>query len=482
MNKKRIIFFILLLLLLVASFFAWSNSNNPKNSRKNNVIIIVSDALRADVLGCYGGGLKTPHIDWLANNGVLFEGAHSTAPFTVPSAVSLLTGNYPTSYIRKTVPVVKWALPLVVENEILLAEIIKEMGYDVIMDVENKVALGQNNMQGFETIKLFNELTEKEKIYVENIINIKSEEDYCKKMYGFLSFLLNTTKEKKFFSLKWILDPHSPYDPPKKFRDEIKVNLSKLSRKKNYYSKLLFTEEGRNLSKYEQRYLKMLYEKEVESVDERVGFIVKALQHKDLLDSTYIIFTSDHGELFGEHGEWNHSNNFYEELLHIPLIITGPGIPQGKRIKKIVSLLDVIETLKDLLRIEFPYNSQGNSFKNLLSSNPIKYFLYSIKKNNFAYFDSASKRSKYHDALLENSYKLIVLRDNTYELYNLADDPRESNDISRENPQLVEGMIKKMEAIRQENRMRRENRMGTEEELKFDKEMEEKLKALGYIQ
>ena len=67
----------------------------------------------------------------------------------------------------------------------------------------------------------------------------------------------------------------------------------------------------------------MLYEKEVESVDERVGFIVKALQHKDLLDSTYIIFTSDHGELFGEHGEWNHLN----KPLHLSMcfILTWPG-------------------------------------------------------------------------------------------------------------------------------------------------------------
>jgi len=443
--------------------------------------MIVSDALRSDVLGCYGGGLKTPNIDWLAKNGVLFEGAHSTAPFTVPSAVSLLTGNYPTSYIRKTIPVVKWDLPLVVENETLLAEIIKGIGYDVKMDVENRVAIGQQNMQGFETTKLFNELTEKEKIYVENIINIKSKEDYCKKMYGFLSFLLTTTKDEKFFSLKWILDPHSPYNPPKKFRDEIKVNLSKLSRKENYYSNLLFTGEVKSLSQYEQRYLKMLYEKEVESVDERVGFILKALQHKDLLDSTFIIFTSDHGELFGEHGEWNHGNNFYEELLHIPLIITGPGISQGKRIKKVVSLLDVMETVKDLLRIQLPYNSQGHSLKHLLSGNPIKHFLFSVKNNNFAYFDSAHE-SKYNDALLENNYKLLFLKDNTNELYNLDDDPKESNDISKEHPQLVSRMTKKILEIRKENKMRRESRMGTEEELRFDKDIEEKLKSLGYIQ
>ena len=94
-NKKKIMFFIILLLIFVFGFL-FRNTSTPQ---KNNVIMIVSDALRSDVLGCYGGGLKTPNIDWLAENGVLFERAYSTSPFTPPSAVSLLTGNYPTSYI-----------------------------------------------------------------------------------------------------------------------------------------------------------------------------------------------------------------------------------------------------------------------------------------------------------------------------------------------------------------------------------------------
>lgn len=458
-------------------------------SKKNNVVMIVSDALRSDVLGCYEGGLKTPNIDWLAKNGVLFERAHSTSPSTLPSAVSLLTGNYPTSYISQPIPVEKSDCPLIVENETLLSEVMRDVGYDVKMDVENIRALGKNTMQGFEKIKSFNELTKKEKTYVENIIKINSEEDSCKKMYGVLDFLLNKTKDNNFFLLKWILDPHSPYNPPNKFRHEIKINLSKLPRKENYYPRVTFI-APENWSKYEQRYLKMLYEKEVESVDERIGFILKALKHKYLLDSTYIIFTADHGELFGEHGRWSHGNSYYEELLNIPLIITGPGIPQGKRIKNNVSLLDLMETLKDLLRIKFPYDSQGNSFKNLLSRNPIKYFLFSIKKNNFAYFDSAINKSTHHDALLENNYKLICLKDTTYELYNLTDDPNESNDISKENPEIVNRMIKKITEIRKENRMKRENRIVTEEDLKFDKEILErldkeiieKLKYLGYIQ
>jgi len=481
MNRKKIISLIIIFIIIISvSALLFRNTCTPK---RNNVVMIVSDALRRDVLACYRGGAKTPNIDWLAENGVLFERAYSTSPSTIPSAVGLFTSNYPISYTSKLIA--SWDVPLVDENEVLLAEILRKKGYDVRMDVENPLALGRNNMQGFEEIKPFNELTKNEHMYIENITGITSEEDYCRKMYGVLNFLFNKPKDKHFFILKWFMDPHSPYNPPNKFKQEIKVDLSKLATRRQFYSNLLFvgTPLIKKWSNYDQSYLKKLYDKEIESVDERVGFILKALKHKDLLDNTYIVFTADHGELFGEHGEWSHGQNYYEELVHIPLIITGPGISQGKRIKRIVSLLDIMETLKDLLEVQCPNNSQGNSFKNLLVWNPIKSFLFSVENNNFTYFANANLKSKYQDALLENNYKLIFLKDNTNELYDLTFDQDESNDISEKYPKLVNRMTKKIIEIREENRIRKKDRMGKEGELKekVDKELIEQLKSLGYI-
>ena len=191
-----------------------------------------------------------------------------------------------------------------------------------------------------------------------------------------------------------------------------------------------------------------LYKKEVESVDERIGFILKLLKHEDLFDSTYVIFTADHGQLFGEHGEWSHGQNYYEELVRVPLIITGPGIPKGEREKTIVSLLDLMATLKDFLGVKYEDNSQGRSFAGLLSQGP-------VKNENFAHFVQLSDdTTKFQDALLENNNKLIVLKNSTFELYNLADDPCESNDIAKEYPELAGRMLKKIEKTRKENKAR----------------------------
>ena len=93
--------------LPVILLFLSSCQNNLPDHK--NIILIVSDALRADVLSCYGGEARTPNIDWLANNGVLFEKAYSTAPMTMPSCVSLFTGEYPDIYRKGIIP---GALPL----------------------------------------------------------------------------------------------------------------------------------------------------------------------------------------------------------------------------------------------------------------------------------------------------------------------------------------------------------------------------------
>ncbi|MFH1845801.1 MAG: sulfatase-like hydrolase/transferase, partial [bacterium] len=71
---------------------------NGAEDSSPNILLIVSDALRADVLGCYGGPAQTPHLDALAARGVLFENAYSTAPATMASSVSMFTGNYSSAY------------------------------------------------------------------------------------------------------------------------------------------------------------------------------------------------------------------------------------------------------------------------------------------------------------------------------------------------------------------------------------------------
>ena len=154
--------------VLVSVFFVLNRdkTSSSKHLPDCNIIMIVSDALRADMPGCYGGNAKTPHIDWLAEKGVLFENAYSTAPCTMPASVSMLTGNFSRAYgiIQKDEHknrTHQYSF-YVNDSEKLFAEALKEIGFDVKMDVENNIAARSNNLQGFEKLREIKQMRKKE--------------------------------------------------------------------------------------------------------------------------------------------------------------------------------------------------------------------------------------------------------------------------------------------------------------------------------
>ncbi|MCK4775317.1 MAG: sulfatase-like hydrolase/transferase, partial [Candidatus Krumholzibacteria bacterium] len=151
----------------VAVYLLYSRLTKPltqDSGKRYNVVIIVSDALRQDVVGCYGGVARTPNIDWLASNGIRFENSYSTSPWTSPSAVSIFTGNYATSYAysregrSKKNPVSTKTEDLYVpqiyvpHSEYLLAESLKDLDYVTGMQNENVNASLHNNLQGLDSI------------------------------------------------------------------------------------------------------------------------------------------------------------------------------------------------------------------------------------------------------------------------------------------------------------------------------------------
>jgi arylsulfatase A-like enzyme len=498
-----IVLSILFAAVVLASVFLFLNKNQigvSKHSTNHNIVIIVSDALRSDVLGCYGGDAETPNIDWLAEKGVLFENAYSTAPCTMPASVSMLTGNFSRAYgiIQKDEHknrTHKYSF-YVNDNEKLFAEALREIGFDVKMDIENSIAARSNNLQGFEAFRKSRQMSKEEIAIVENTIGVKNTAGNKKpllshkynRLYDLLYYLLTVPENRNFFLLKWFSDPHGPYDPKEKFKKKIPLVLKKLPMKESFYSKSKVREfnklvREKNFSDYEHFYIKALYKAEVESVDERVGYIIQALKHRKLLEKTFIVFTSDHGEMFGEHGRLGHGHDYYEDLVNIPLITMGPGIPQGKREKTVVSLLDLMPTLKDLLGVKYADNMQGKSFSTLFYKGSIQ--------DRILYFDRISNtvtKKVDSDALLMNGYKLIINKENNryvFELFNLSDDPGEIKDIFRENREIVQKMFKKILDIRKDNKVRlKRNLAKIDKDVNLDKEWKktmEELKTLGYL-
>ena len=479
-------------LLLVFLGFAYYRfaSNGSKESVSNpeqkfNVVMIVSDALRQDVLGCYGGDASTPNIDRLAGLGVLFENAYTACPWTAPASVSMFTGNHATSYSCSPQRDSRRPLPTTIyvpRDESLLAEFLPQHGYHTGRMIENPNASIHNNFQGFAPIqkpKFTNQLADSIHLITGNR-PIKSTASIQASI--FLGYLLNQRPGELFFALHWILDPHYPYEPAAKFESRIDVDEARLSKPKKFYEKGV--RNPNRLSEIEKRYYRNLYIAEVESVDERIGSVLKVLEFKNLLASTYIIFTSDHGEQFGQHGLYGHGGlgrgcHYYEGLMRIPLIIAGPGLPGGRRVKANVSNLDLMPTLKDLLRIEYDDNMQGKSFASVLRG--------ADNRGRPVYFDDVKKHQQI-DALVDDQYKLITLTDGTFELYDKSNDPEELDNLADQLPELVETMFEMIKIIRKENEGRRAYNITTlgdnieqpsEEERK---RLIKKLKSLGYVQ
>jgi arylsulfatase A-like enzyme len=494
--KKKNSFYILPFIVLTLTVIVFS----PvilRGSQRHNVILIVSDALRADVLGCYGGDVKTPNIDWLASKGVLFKNAYATAPCTLPSSVSMLTGNYSMTYgiynLEKKKGFVKKFIFYVNDSETLLAKVLKQDGYDVFMEVENKIAQRSNNTQGFTKFRRFSRMKKEEIAFVENSIGIKRPakerppllSNNYHRLYDLLYYILTVPRQRNFFLLKWFMDPHSPYNPPDAYREKIVFDQTKLPKPESFYRT-----SRRNLKEFPDYvkyvYFKKLYKAEVASVDERVGFIIKALKKRGLLDKTIFVFTSDHGELFGEHGRIGHSGTFYEQVVKVPLIIMGPGIPMGKTEKSCVSHLDLMPTLKELLGLKYEENMQGTSYSRLFNGGApgpcIQYF--DMIANNIMVTPGS-------DALLIDNYKLTVkkkVKSDGYkiQLYNLNLDPGEIHDTAAQNPSILKKMFKKIVEFRKENQRRLKLNMAKIDKKPIDLDEErkktmEQLKSLGYI-
>ncbi|MDH3380575.1 MAG: sulfatase-like hydrolase/transferase [Gammaproteobacteria bacterium] len=432
-------------------------------------MLVVSDALRQDVLGCYGGAARTPNINRLAQQGVVFENAYTTSPWTPPSAVSIFTGNYATSYPSS--PLQNTIMVHVPDEEVLCAEVLRDLGYDTAIVNESAQAGLHNCFQGFNPPAPDRRVAARRTL--RQILNTRI---HHKGSIAILDYLLRIPKERNFFVAHWMLDPHEPFSW-NRFTKDIAVDESKLTKPAGQYTSRKKIDGA--LNDEETRYLKARYIAEVESVDERIGFVQTLLKHRQLADNTYLILTSDHGELFGEHDLFGHGVNYFQELLRVPLVIAGPELPRGRTIKAAVSLVGLMKTIKELLGVEYVDNMQGESFRNVIFNDSVE--------GRTLYFDDVREHTRV-DALLLNNFKLVARSDGTNELYDLVHDPRELDNVAAGHGDKVQAMSESLLAQREANAKRHAANLarfdGSELELSEEEEqkLRKELRSLGYIQ
>ena len=291
-----------------------------------NVILISIDTLRADHLGCYGYERATsPALDLLAAGGVLFEEAAATAPYTVPSHASMLTGLYSRSH-----GMITWARRLPEEIQPIAARL-SAQGFATAAMV-NVSLLNQRFGFGRGFDEYFSIAPEPAGAAAATIVSFAK--DWMQRHRG-----------ERFFLFLHFYDVHSDYDAPDEYRRKfVRPYAGRSNGTTEQLSRYLKGRIG-GWGEPDARHLADLYDASIRQLDDQLGPFFEELRVGGLWDRTLVIVTSDHGEELLEHGTVLHSHVLYQESLHIPLILAGADLPQGTRIPEPVSLVDITPTI-----------------------------------------------------------------------------------------------------------------------------------------
>ncbi len=457
----------------------------PKNPP--NIIVVISDACRADAIGIYGGDNNTPNIDRLGREGVIFRNAFSQSPWTLPSMLSAISSRYPSVLQRGRL----YRVPDSVET---LAEHLKSHGYFTKLLMGN-YSLGRSSgfVQGFDQFEVYNQyhllhrllplpIFHRMHYLYRRALDLPMFPDLTETITREAVKLIESHDPSRPFFL-WLhyMDPHDPYDPPQRFLERgFDTKLAKPFSPVNPWHidgdrSDPQAEEIRTgyfkLSPEDKEYIRYLYRAEVRYLDEKIKELIEKIRDAKL-DNTIVIFTSDHGEEFWEHGSWGHGQSLYNELLHVPLILWGADMP-ARRIETPVELIDLAPTILELAELPVPEEYQGGSLLDLITGRESGYT---------KVFAEALAGLRENKSIQDESRKLIWDRKSRlYEMYDISVDEAETMDIySPDDPQFRR-LDKELWLWADENVRLHKDVSGMKVMPGVEEEIERRLKALGYI-
>jgi arylsulfatase A-like enzyme len=329
------------------------------SSSASNVLVLVMDTVRAANLGLYGYGRDTtPQLERWAKKGVQFEWALATAPWTLPSHCSLMTGQWPSTVGAHWRPILDTAYPT-------LAAYLTSRGYLTAGFAANTYWCSyESGMdRGFihyEDYPLDPRTvlgsTMPGRWILESIVNrrgfpgikwIRSQSRDAEEINrAFLDWLAREQhRERPFFAFLNYLDAHEPFLPPE---EDARFGLRPRSPTDSRMLLEYWDRDKLKLSVRDVELARDSYDNCIAALDRQVGALLEKLDQRGVLRDTVVIITSDHGEQFGEHGLFNHGFSLYAQEVHVPLLIIAPGAPPGRTVAEPVSLRDLPATVVDL--------------------------------------------------------------------------------------------------------------------------------------
>lgn len=305
--------------------------------RRPSFLVVVVDALRADHLGCYGYRRDTsPAIDSLAASGVRWSRAQAQAPWTLPACASILTGLTVRSHGARQTAAGLYGLGPGLPTA---ATILSAAGYATVGQVNGYwVGPDLGFHRGFQSFSSYDNGHGRAALAVDEMIGRLEELD----------------TDRPYFAFLHLYDVHSPYHPPSEYGSiwEDSAASGRFHWDVDHESRVVRDPQSR------QRYVN-LYDGEIRWTDAQLGRLFAWLRRTGRAESTVVIVTADHGEEFLDHGWVEHSVTLYQELLHVPLVVSGPGVPEGVVDTTVVGQIDLLPTMLQLASLEAPARSDG---------------------------------------------------------------------------------------------------------------------------
>lgn len=413
-----------------------------------NVIVLVNDSWRFDHLGCYGNDwIKTPNIDAFAAESAQFNNCYSEGLPTIPTRTTFFTGRY-------TFPFRGWQR--LEPKDVLLAELLWNQGVTsgLVTDVYHMHKPSMAFERGFdytehvrghegdpwivdksidvsEGVEKYHKPFGKDRAvkaqleqYLRNVDWWESDEDtfVARTLKAGASWLERQKKRDNLFLWCDCFDPHEPWDPPEPFRS---MYADPDYKGKDIIQPIPGPAEG-YLEPEELQHIKDMYAGKISLCDKWLGWFLDKLKDMGMMDDTMIIFTTDHGEPFNEHGFIKKAEpGLYEELTHIPLLIRHPkGIGAGQKFDAMVETTEVFPTVLDAFGVKIPKRIHGKSLLPMMRGEEEKLRDYAY----MGYFKQSWRVSDQEWAFH------MSLMGKPNELYNLKEDPMEQVNLAEKEP------------------------------------------------
>ncbi|MDH3212786.1 MAG: sulfatase-like hydrolase/transferase [Myxococcales bacterium] len=405
-----------------------------------NVVLITLDTTRADALGCYGQPLPaSPHLDRLAAEGLRFDQVVTSAPSTLPSHATILTGKQPYAHGARSN-----SGYVLSETNLTLAEVLRRHGYATGAEIAAQVIGSRTQLdQGFDhyrDLDAFDVLRKSVPLMtptgLESVeLPERGAEDITRRGLEFL----RAHREGPFFLWLHYFDPHWAYAAPPVFAERLP--------RSPYHAEILYA-------------------------DYHVSRIAAEIVRLGLRERTLVVVTSDHGEGLGEHDESTHAYFVWDSTMRVPLILWGADVvPTGRVVTPLVRTVDIAPTILDLLDLPPLEGVQGVSLRPLIEGTEADLGL-------TGYGESLETLKTFGTAILrfvrEGDWKYV--HKVSPQLFDVRKDPRELDDRASAHPETLARLQSRLRELIAAAPLRPEDA-----EVPLDAETLEQLAALGYV-